>query len=474
MAPVLDLLIRNARVAVPEGVFQGAVGIRDGRIAVLCDSACVPRATERIDARGALLLPGGVDTHVHLREPACPERGGFATETAAAAAGGVTTILEMPISAPPQYSAAILKNRIDVASRSSLVDFAFYGGAGAEHIDCIPELAAAGAVAFKTFLFRAPKGRGAEFEGILSCTDGVLQGVLDAVAKTGRICAVHAENDDIIGAATKRLRTAGRTDFAAHGLSRPPLAEIQAVEKILRYAGDAGARVSVCHVSTPGAMELIRGAKRAGRPVYAETCPQYLFRCEEDAGEFGPYAKYNPPIRDRASMEGLWPFLTDGTVDYIGSDHGPFLPEEKDPGFSDIFRAPAGGVGFEERLPLLLTAVRDGRLAFDAFLRCTSERPARTFGLYPRKGAIALGADADLVLADTEHPFVLDRKRMLTKARETARLYDGREVVGRVLATWVRGRCVYSNGSADATARGWGQWLRHSDADQSANVEYTN
>ncbi len=451
MAPVLDLLIRNARVAVPEGVFQGSVGIRDGRIAVLCDSACVPQATERIDARGALLLPGGIDTHVHLREPACPERGGFATETAAAAAGGVTTILEMPISAPPQYSAAILKNRIDIASRASLVDFGFYGGAGAEHIDRIHE-----------------------FEGILSPTDGVLHDVLAAVAKTGRICAVHAENDDIIGAATKRLRAAGRTDFAAHALSRPPLAEVRAVEKVLRYAGDAGARVSVCHVSTPGAMELIRGAKRAGRPVHAETCPQYLFCCEDDAAAFGPYAKYNPPIRDRASMEGLWPFLTDGTVDYIGSDHGPFLPEEKDPGLSDIFLAPAGGVGFEERLPLLLTAVRDGRLAFDAFLRCTGERPARAFGLYPRKGVIALGADADLVLADTEHPFVLDRKRMLTKARETARLYDGREVVGRVLATWVRGRCVYSNGSADATARGWGQWLRHSGACASASAEYMN
>ena len=299
----------------------------------------------------------------------------------------------------------------------------------------------------------------------------------DRVFVPGSNCFAPTEAGPVrglFGAATKRLRAGGRTDFAAHGLSRPPLAEVRAVEKILRYAGDAGARVSVCHVSTPGAMELIRGAKRAGRPVYAETCPQYLFRCEEDAAQFGPYAKYNPPIRDRASMEGLWPFLTDGTVDYIGSDHGPFLPEEKDPGLSDIFLAPAGGVGFEERLPLLLTAVRDGRLAFDAFLRCTGERPARAFGLYPRKGVIALGADADLVLADTEHPFVLDRKRMLTKARETARLYDGREVVGRVLATWVRGRCVYSNGSADATARGWGQWLRHSGACASASAEYMN
>ena len=146
MAPVLDLLIRNATVACPGGVFRGAVGVRDGRIAVLCDGSWLPQATERIDARGALLLPGGIDTHVHLREPACPERGGFATETAAAAAGGVTTILEMPISAPPQYSAAILKNRIDIASRASLVDFGFYGGAGAEHIDRIPELAAAGVV----------------------------------------------------------------------------------------------------------------------------------------------------------------------------------------------------------------------------------------------------------------------------------------------------------------------------------------
>jgi allantoinase len=464
MTPVLDLLIRNADIACPEGLFHGAVGIRGGRIAVLCDTCHLPRTMEAVDAGGALLLPGGVDTHVHLREPACPERGDFASETAAAVAGGITTILEMPISAPPQYSVPILRSRVDLASRASLADFGFYGGAGAEHIDLIPELAAAGVVAFKTFLFHAPEGRESEFEGILSCTDGVLFDVFEAVGRTGRICAVHAENDDIVAAATAKVRMTGRKDFAAHGIARPPLAEVQAVEKILRYAREAGARLSVCHVSTPAAMGLIRDAKRAGRPVYAETCPQYLFRCEEDAARAGSCAKYNPPIRDRASMEGLWPFLTDGTVDYIGSDHGPFLPREKEPGMEDIFLAPAGGVGFEERLPLLLTAVRDGRLALDTLLWCASEKPARAFGLFPRKGIIAPGADADLALVDTEHPFRIDRKRMLTKARDTARLYDGREVVGRVLATWVRGRCVFSNGAADVGARGWGRWLRHSGA----------
>ncbi len=451
-----DTVLRNGRFFSSGCLSDGGVAIRDGRIVSLGGNAYLPDGAEEIDLNGLTLLPGGVDTHVHVRDPGRRDRGTFASETLAAAAGGITTIFEMPISSPPQYSAEIVRDRVRCASAQSVVDFAFYGAAG-NRLDQIPSLADADIVAFKTFLFKPPRGREEEFIGTCMEDDGNLLEGLAAIARTGKICAVHAENDSIIQMLTKRLRADGAVDFLSHGASRPPVSEVAAVEKVILYARSTGARISVCHVSTPEAMERIRSAKREGYPVFAETCPQYLFCDEESVAPLGPFAKFNPPIRNRETKERLWDFVRDGTVDFIGSDHGPFPISEKEPGVQDIFTAPAGSVGFEERLPLLITAVREGMLSLERMVELHSLNAARIFGIHPKKGALAIGADADLVALDPDASFQVERSCMKTAGREIARLYEGRRLFGRAEMTLVRGRIVYSRRSEPVPRFGWGK-----------------
>ena len=451
-----DLTFKNGLVFTAGTLVEGGVAVTDGKISAIGATPFLPTGKVEIDLQGATLLPGGVDTHVHVRDPGGRERGTFETESLAAAAGGITTILEMPISSIPQYSVPILEERIRVAKGQSTVDFAFYGAAGnrPEHIS---DLAAAGAVAFKTYLFKPLAGREGEFDGACAEDDGNLLEIMEAVAKTGKILAVHAENDSIIQNLTKKLRKKGRRDFLAHGEARSPITEISAVKKIICYAEETGARVSICHVSTPEAMELIRKAKGRGMAVYAETCPQYLFCDEESATPLGPLAKFNPPIRARESVKRMWEFISDGTVDFIGSDHGPFLLSEKEPGFHDIFAAPSGSTGFEERLPLLMTAVKEKRLSLSRAVDLLSSNAAKIFDLHPAKGAIALGADGDLVAVNVDAPFRVDPSSMKTAGKSIARLYEGRELFGRVETTTVRGRVVYSRTGEAPPSPSWGE-----------------
>lgn len=452
--------MKNCSVYTPGGFVEGGVAVSDGKISAIGSTSFLPRGEQEIDLKGAALLPGGIDTHVHVRDPGRRDRGDFATESVAAAAGGITTMLEMPISSPPQFNVEILQNRVDCASERSSIDFGFYGAAG-NRPEFIPELAEAGIAAFKTFLFRPHAGREGEFEGTCVEDDGNLLEIFNAIKKTGKICAVHAENDQIIQRLTKNLRESGRKDFFAHGEARPPLAELSAVKKVILYARMTGARVSICHVSTPEAMECIREAKNDAIPVYAETCPQFLFCDEESAAPLGPFAKFNPPIRKKADSNALWNYVNDGTVDFIGADHGSFLLAEKQPGIEDIFNAPAGSTGFEERLSLFLTAVKEGKLTIHRMVELLSTNAAKIFDLFPTKGVISVGSDADLVAVDLDGQYTVRASEMHTAGRDIARLYEGRRLFGTVELTMVRGRTVFSKSNSHSPAAGWGRNVYH-------------
>lgn len=454
------LVLKNCSVYTTGGLVDGGVAVSEGKISAVGGTAFLPQGEQEIDLKGAALLPGGIDTHAHVRDPGRRDRGDFATETAAAAAGGITTILEMPISSPPQFKPEILENRIKCASERSHVDFGFYGAAG-NHPEYISELAAAGVAAFKTFLFKPHAGREEEFEGTCAEDDGNLLEIFKAIKKTGKICAVHAENDQIIQSLTKKLKANGRKDFFAHGEARPPLSEIAAVKKVIMYARMTGVRVSICHVSTPEAMECIKEAKSEGIQIYAETCPQYLFCDEESAVSVGSFAKFNPPIRKRAASEALWRYVRNGTVDFIGADHGSFLLSEKRPGMEDIFAAPAGSTGFEERLPLFVTAVRDKKLSLRRMVELLSTNAAKTFDLFPHKGVISVGSDADLVAVNLDKEFTVRASKMKTAGRDIARLYEGRRLFGTVELTMVRGRVVFSKNGSFPAATGWGRNVYH-------------
>lgn len=455
---MLDLILKNAKVYLEDRFVEGvSVGVQAGRIAAIAAPECMPEGARTLDLTGEYLIPGTIDTHMHVRDPGHTERGTFYTETMAAAAGGVTTILEQPISVPPQHNVEILERRIARAEAQCVVDFAFYGAAGGEYLEDIAQLAADGRiVAYKTFPHAPPEGREQEFQGLTMADDAQLYAGMRELAKTGLFCAFHAENNDMIAANIKRLRAEGRVSPEYHCVSRPTVAEVTSVERILNFVRETGARVEIAHVSCPEVMELLRQAKKDGLPVYVETCPHYLFLTEEDMVKFGPYAKCNPPVRSRAQAEKLWDYINDGTVDYMGSDHSPFLVEEKTRGLKDIFAAAAGFPGADLRLPLMLDAVAEGRTTLEKVVELLSVNPARCFGLYPTKGTIQVGADADFTLFRMDRHTVVDKARNYSHARDIAIPYDGRELKCAVTGTIVRGRAVMRDGVVDETAKAYG------------------
>lgn len=454
----LDLLVTGGTLATSERVFPASIAVRQGRIAGILQPGDRPMASAEIDARGLHILPGVIDTHVHTRDPGVPEREDFLSGTMAAAAGGITTLIEMPISKLPVHSADTLTRRAATVQPRALIDFAFYGGAGQENLDTIVEQADAGVVGFKTFLQGPPPARCDEFVGLWATDQAALRDVMAAVARTGLPHCFHCENAPMIEALQARLVAAGRVVGIAHAESRPAIVEDTSVAMILALADEAGGRVHVVHLSSPRAAGLIKAARARGLPVTAETCPQYLFLTAEALTTFGPFAKCNPAFRSPDDVEALWPYLSDGTIDVVGSDHSPFLLEEKERGWTNIFEAPPGLTGLEVMVPLMLDACAAGRLELQRVAWLLSSRAARLFDL-PAKGDIAPGFDADLTLVDLAAAWTFDAARSFSRAPHNMRAYDGRRLRGRVVSTIVRGVRVYHEGEITA-APGYGRWVR--------------
>ena len=454
----VQLVIRRARVVCPNGILEGGVAVDNGVIVAVGLDAGLPPGEQEIDAAGKVLLPGLIDTHVHFREPGYTAREDFLTGSQAAAAGGVTTVLIMPICVPPTSSVQLLEERLALARAKMIVDFGFYGAANADHLTEIGPLAEAGAIGFKTFMLHPPPERREEFEGLFVRDDAELLAVFREIAKTERRSCIHAENDALISAETRRLRDQGRRGLSAHVASHPPIAELEAASRVLLLAREAGVRLGLCHVSWPKAVRLAHETKTQGQNVTVETCPHYLLLSSDEVEALGPYAKINPPIRPDETRAELWDCLEADMIDYIGSDHAPYTLAEKQLGEKDIWAAPAGIPSVELTLPLLAYEVRAGRMEWTDLARWCSEGAARAFDLYPRKGVIQVGADADLVLLDPQQQGTVKRGHMLTKSRDVARLYEGRPTGGRPVLTLVRGRPVMENGRV-LREPGWGRFV---------------
>jgi len=456
---MLDTLIKDINIVTEKGVVPGSLGISGGKIAALVDPGTQIEAGLVIQGGGQYLLPGGVDPHVHIRYPGVSHRETFYTGTQAAAAGGITTVIEHPISKPPQYSKSTLQVRVDSVREEAIVDVAFYGAAGASHLEEIVPLSREGIVAYKSFLHAAPEGRDLEFEGLTAKDSFELHCVLREVAKTSLLMAAHTEDNDLVAGNIAALRKAGKTKPRDHCLSRPAIVEVLAVQRLLALAKESGARAYLVHISTPEAVEIALKAREEGQEVYVETCPHYLYLTEDALDQFGAYAKCNPALRDAERVEKLWQYAADGTIDTIGSDHAPYTVAEKEKSPEDIFVPPSGFPGLETRLGFMLKAVHEGRISLNRAIDLLSHNPARIFGLSPQKGAIRLGADADLVLLDPFVSYTVNSAEMLTMARDICKFLDGTTLFGRVQKTFVRGKLVYDQGQVLA-APGWGQWVR--------------
>ncbi|MGI5891837.1 MAG: dihydroorotase [Bacillota bacterium] len=458
----MQLLLKNAQYYANGTFFTGDIFVDDGKIKAICncDACCDRSADTVIDTKGLWVLPGVVDSHVHFREPGRCDREDFYTGSLAAAAGGVTTVCEMPMAHPPVYSAEVLADRIKLAEEKSLVDIAFYGAAGFENRYELQKVLDAGIVAFKTFLHPAPLGREGEFKGLTVNDDGELFMMMQEAAKTDGRLMFHCENYRLINHMEAWLKENGVTDYSFHYKSRPNIAEVESVSTIIQFAKALGAKVGISHVSVPESCELVKNAQAQGVDIIAETCFHYLIFDDSYIDKFGPYAKCNPPLRSRMDVEGLWNYIADGTISMIGSDHAPFVKEEKEIGITEpIWKAYSGMPGIEVMLPLLLQKVAEGRFSLAQMSALISENTCKNFGIYPQKGCIAEGSDADFVIIDLEQKYTLGKEDMYTKAKDINLLFDGLTVQGRPLYTILRGQILMKQGRVDVSKRGYGCYL---------------
>ena len=459
---MFDLVVSNAIIVAEAGIIHGSVGVKDGKFAAIVGNDCPIGSTKNtVDATGKYLMPGAVDSHVHVEAPNGHfVVGDFKTESRAAASGGVTTFVEHPITDPPNFSKELTLMRVSHAERDCYVDFAFVGAAGYDRLDCIAENGSCGIVAYKTFLSKAPPGREPEFEG-LTMTDSyeIMKGY-EVLSKMGLPHLVHCEDPQLNAGLTNEFRAAGRIADMDFPLTRPPVSEVLAVEKMLRFAKEYGVTLYLVHLSTPEAIGVAkRWRNQEGVRIIIETCPRCLFTCNDDYEKFGVFVKSSPPIRSREMMEQMWEYIVDGTVDVIGTDHTPHSYARKTLKGSDIHAAPPGVTGLETLVPQMLNAVNEGRLSLERAINLISTNPCKLLNIYPQKGAIRIGSDADMIIVDMDEEYVLDSKKFFTAGADSSFHYDGKKIKGRVKTTFVRGEVVYDNGTITGQP-GFGTWVK--------------
>ncbi|MCU1438169.1 MAG: allB [Naasia sp.] len=429
--PRLDLVIAGRRVLVDGALREAEVGIAEGRIvAVEALGAGLDGHDLLVLGDDELLLPGLVDTHVHINEPGRTEWEGFAAATRAAAAGGVTTLLDMPLnSIPPTIDPGALEAKRLAAGSAVVVDVGFWGGAIPSNLGRLAELHDAGVFGFKAFL--APSGVD-EFPHL---DREQLNRALEEIAGFGGLLIVHAEDPGVLDASVN----GGGRDYARFVASRPPAAETTAIAAVIDGVRRTGARAHILHLSAADALPLIAAAKTEGLPITAETCPHYLTL---DAGSIPDGAteyKCCPPIRDAANRDALWAALADGTIDLVVSDHSPSTPERKFAGDGDFAVAWGGIAGLQLGLPAVWTEAGRRGVPLERVVGWMAEAPARFAGL-DRKGRIAPGADADLAVFAPDERFAVRAAELLHRNPVSA--YDGRTLTGRVRQTYLAGVLV--------------------------------
>ena len=448
-----DLVIRGGEAILPTGRAAADIAVTDGVITAIGSE--VTGGEDVIDARGLVVLPGLVDAHVHFNEPGRAEWEGWDAGTRGAAAGGVTTVLEMPLNAhPPTITAQAFDAKQRVASEKARVDFGLWGGLVNDNLAELEGLAARGVVAFKAFMSESG------VDDFRRVPDGVLAAGLRAAARLGVVVGVHAESHEMVERLGSEMRARRETGRLSWCRARPPAAELEAIKRLVscvRGAG-AGARAHVVHVSTAEGLAEVQGAREWGLAVTAETCPHYLDFDEQDFERVGPALKCAPPIRDAASRERLWTALLAGEVDLVASDHSPCPAADKQKGDHDIWQAWGGVAGIQATLPVLLTGGVHARgLSLERVADLTATAPARLFGLYPQKGSIAIGADADFALVDTQRTWTFRPEHLQTRSGISP--YLGRTFRGAAVRTIVRGRTVFADGEIVGDA-GWGKLVR--------------
>jgi allantoinase len=447
-----DLLIVNGTVIDPYGISRADIAVDGGRVTGIFSPGDQRQSEEVIDAKGMLVLPGVIDSHVHFNEPGRETWEGVETGSKSAAAGGITTFIDMPLNASPcTLNGLELKRKIERGEKQSVVDFGLWGGATPENMDHLQELDQGGVLGFKAFMCNSGID---EFKFI---QDGELLETIHRLGKMNQVLGLHAENEAITSHLSKKLKSMGRTDRIAFLESRPPLAEEEAVQRALFFAKRTAPGISLhfLHTTLSGNMEAIHQARKAGLNVTVETCPHYLTLTDKDFLDLGPVAKCAPPVRSEQTVEALWKSVKNGLVDMIGSDHSPCTLDLKEN--KNIWEAWGGISGVQTMLPILFSeGVLRRNLSPPSLVRMLSFNPARLFGLYPFKGLLQPGSDADIVIFDPEKKWVVEKEGLFYRNKHSP--FIGRSVTGAVMLTLLRGKVVYRKGEIVAPP-GTGRFL---------------
>lgn len=430
-----DLLIKGGSVVFRDGVRQVDIGIKDEKITCIAEQIAED-AKEVIDASGQYVMPGMIDTHVHISEPGREEWEGFETGSKSLAAGGTTSYVEMPLNAlPATINKEALDLKLEAAINQNYVDYAFYGGLVPENLDKLKELADAGVLAFKCFLSDITSDVPGDF---IHVDDYSLYKGMQKLAELDQLLCIHAENPSVTSGITKEMIREGRTSAIDYVDSRPIFTEVDAVQRVLLFAKETGCKVHFVHISTSEAIQIILKARAEGVDVTVESCPHYFAMTAEQVEEIGPRAKCQPPLRKAKDQEKLWEELLNGNIDWLTSDHSPCTEDLKQ---GNIFEAWGGISGAQNNVDLMFDlAVKQRGLPVHKFVDLIATNPAERFNL-PNKGEIAVSKDADIILVDPNQSYTVKREELYYKNKHSA--YEGRKIDCRVTKTIVRGNVVF-------------------------------
>ena len=455
-----DMIIKNGCVVTATDSYVADIGISDGKVTAVGQELPTQNANQVLDAKGKLVFPGGIDVHTHLDMPfgGTTSADDFETGTRAAAFGGTTTLIDFAI----QYKGQALRKAFDTwmskATGKAVSDYAFHcivtdvsGG----QLQEMNALVSEGVTSFKLFM---------AYPGVFMLDDASIFRALQTTAKNGGLVCMHAENGSAIDVIVQQALAEGKKAPKYHALTRPTTAEAEATARAIALAEMAGAPIYIVHLSCHDALEKVREARDRGLPVYAETCPQYLYLSIEnfDVPDFeGAKYVFTPPLREKWHQEKLWNGLKRDHLQVVSTDHCPFcFKEQKELGRDDFTKIPNGGPGIEHRMSLIYSGgVAQGRFTANRFVELTSTTPAKLFGLYPRKGTIAAGSDADLVIFDPKRKHIISAKTH--HMRVDYSMFEGIEVTGMPDVVLSRGR-VLVEGDKFLGRAGQGNFLRRS------------
>lgn len=431
-----DLVIKNARIFINDAIQPAELAIDNGKISKIGKIIGHQNVNEVIDAKGALVLPGAIDVHVHFRDPGMTKKENWYTGSCAAAAGGVTTVIDHPNTIPPTIDSSSFKEKKKEAKKS-IIDYGINAGV-TSNLSNLKEMWELGVTAFGEIFM-------AESTGSLNVNERTLKEALNIIGNLGAPACIHAEDEGTRQKFVHILK--GNLDPESYSKSRPNLSEKIAVEKAIKLAADS-TKLHLCHISSLESLDIIRKAKIGNKNITCEVTPHHLFLSKRDYRRLGTLAKMNPPLRDYPSQQSLWAGLNDGTVDIVASDHAPHLESEK---MTDIWTAPAGVPGVETMVPLMLNAVKRNLITLKILNEVMCQNPARIFGL--NKGVLAQGYDADMMIVG--EPEEIRKEKLHSKAGWTP--FSGMKGIFPKM-TISRGIVVFENGEIIAR-RGHGKFI---------------